>query len=407
MISKLSRRTVIKSAGALTVGMPFLNIATAQASPVQIGVALPFTGNAGVYGPDMAAAMKLAATHVNDAGGILGGRKIELLIADTETSATAAANLTHKFVNVNRCQAITGYWATPEAMAARAIAVQNKVVQMVLSSADSITEGDTQGYVYRFQLRASGWGKIIGRSVGQLGYRKVGILGLQNAFVIPILDAVEEQVKAKGGTVVERLMYNPEQPSYRAEVERVFSKSPDAVYCFGQLADFVSIMKEVARNGFNTPIVALSVMADAEGKFVQAVGPKVAEGIRHFQPMPDVASPSYKRFVKNMGAPSDRVYLFAPDAYDQICVAALAMELSKSAKAADWARQIIPATSGHGEPIDDIGAALSQVRAGKSIDFVGAGSSCDFAANGDQLNRGMGQWVNKGGKSVFVRYERV
>ena len=50
--------------------------------------------------------------------------------------------------------------------------------------------------------------------------------------------------------------------------------------------------------------------------------------------------------------------------------------------------------------------ALKLIRAGTAINFAGAGSICDFTPGGDQLGRGMGQWIIKGGKSVFVEYAK-
>src|SRR3954452_14354170 len=266
-----TRRTVVKSIGA-TLAAPYLNLAHAQGEPIPIGVALPFTGNAGPYGPDMAEAAKRTVAKINTAGGILGGRKLELYIEDSESSAAVAANLSQKFINVHRAQSLVGYWGTPEGMSSRPIAIQNKVVLMVSSAANAITEGETQGYVWRFQMKATDWGTVISRAtLSSLGFKSVGVMGLQNAFVLPIMKVFEEQMKANGRKVVDSLIYNPEQPSYRAEVERVFGKQPEAVYCFGLLPDFVSIMKEVYRGGFESKVVALSIMADAEGKFVQAV----------------------------------------------------------------------------------------------------------------------------------------
>jgi branched-chain amino acid transport system substrate-binding protein len=255
-------------------------------------------------------------------------------------------------------------------------------------------------------MKATDWGTVISRATLKLGFKSVGVMGLQNAFVLPIQKVFEEQMKANGRKVVDSLIYNPEQPSYRAEVERVFGKQPEAVYCFGLLPDFVSIMKEVYRGGFESKVVALSIMADAEGKFVQAVGNKVAEGIRHFQPMPDVAAPGYKKFLKLMGAPADRVFLFPPNTHDQIAVTALAMEKAKSPMAVDWSKQIIAVGNGPGQEVDDVVEALKLVRAGKPVNFQGAGSTCDFTPNGDQLGRGMGQWVIKNGKSEFVEYAK-
>src|SRR2546429_336156 len=299
-----NRRRIIKSIGAAaasSLAAPYLNLAHAQGSPIPLGVALPLTGNAGAYGPDMAEAAKRTAAKIN-AGG--------------------------------------------------------------------------------------------------------GVIGLQNAFVLPIMKVFEEQMKANGRQVVDSLIYNPEQPSYRAEVERIFGKNPEAVYCFGLLPDFVSIMKEVYRGGFESKVVALSIMADAEGKFVQAVGPKVAEGIRHFQPMPDVSAPGYKKFLQLMDAPADRVLLFPPNTHDQIAITALAMEKAKSPMAEDWSKQIIAVGNGPGQEVDDVVEALKLVRAGTAINFQGAGSTCDFTPDGDQLCRGMGQWIIRNGKSQFVEYAK-
>src|SRR5687767_1281498 len=400
----IKRRSIVKSIGAATassLAAPYLNLAHAQGSPIPIGVALPLTGNAGAYGPDMGEAARRTAAKINSAGGVLG-RKLELVIEDSESSAAVAANLSHKFINVHKAQSLIGYWGTPEGMSSRPIAVQNKVVLMVSSAANAITEGDTQGYVWRFQMKATDWGTVISRAALKLPFKSFGIMGLQNAFVLPIQRVFEEQMKANGRKVLDSLIYNPEQPSYRAEVERVFGKNPDAVYCFGLLPDFVSIMKEVYRGGFDSKVVALSIMADAEGKFVQAVGPQVAEGIRHFQPMPDTSAPGYKKFVGLMGAPADRVYLFPPNTHDQIAVTAMAMEKAKSPMAVDWSKQIIPVCNGPGQNVDDVVDALKLIRAGTAVNFAGAGSTCDFTSNGDQLGRGMGHWIIKGGKSVFV-----
>ena len=404
----IRRRTIVKSIGAATassLAAPYLNLAHAQGAPIPIGVALPLTGNAGAYGPDMGEAARRTAAKINSAGGVLG-RKLELVIEDSESSAAVAANLSHKFINVHKAQSLIGYWGTPEGMSSRPIAVQNKVVLMVSSAANAITEGDTQGYVWRFQMKATDWGTVISRAALRLPFKSFGIMGLQNAFVLPIQRVFEGEMKANGRKVVDSLIYNPEQPSYRAEVERVFGKNPDAVYCFGLLPDFVSIMKEVYRGGFESKVVALSIMADAEGKFVEAVGPKVAEGIRHFQPMPDVSASGYKKFLKLMGAPADRVLLFPPNTHDQLAITALAMEKAKSPMAADWSREIRAVGNGPGEEVDDVVEALKMVRAGKNVNFQGAGSTCDFTQNGDQLGRGMGQWIIKGGKSQFVEYAK-
>jgi branched-chain amino acid transport system substrate-binding protein len=212
---------------------------------------------------------------------------------------------------------------------------------------------------------------------------------------------------AEGGAkVLDTVIYNPDQPSYRAEVQRIFGArpAPEAVMCLGLLTDFVSIVREAVRSGFKSKIMALSIMADAEGKFIEAVGPDVAEGIEHFQPSPPLGTPNYKRFQKLMGAADENaLYLFAGNTHDQVCTLALAMEKAKSVDSLVYTKDIPAVCNPPGDKVDEELAALNAVRAGTKINFVGAGSDCDFDARGDQLNRHFGHFMIKGGKQVLVQ----
>src|SRR2546422_11322212 len=111
-----NRRRIIKSIGAATassLAAPYLNLAHAQGSPIPLGGALPLTGNAGAYGPDMAEAAKRTAAKINARGGVRG-RKLELFIEHSESRATVGANLWHRVRHAHKAQARVGYWGPPE-----------------------------------------------------------------------------------------------------------------------------------------------------------------------------------------------------------------------------------------------------------------------------------------------------
>ncbi len=76
-----------------------------------------------------------------------------------------------------------------------------------------------------------------------------------------------------GGQVMDVVVYNPDQPSYRAEVEKAFGPEPEAVFCLPLLTDFVAIAKEVYRGGFKSKILSLGTGADADGAFLKSVTP--------------------------------------------------------------------------------------------------------------------------------------
>lgn len=398
---RLTRRQVVAGLGAL----PFagaIRPAFAQAAEVPLGMVLPFSGATGPYGPDMKKAAELVLGQVNEAGGILGGRKLKLFIEDSETNPTVGVTATKKLLEVNKVELVGGFWGSPIALAAKPIILAANKVQMVSCSANAVTDGDTKGLVWRFQAKSTSWGPAGAKVMNSIGAKKVVVLAQQNPFVVAMIEPFKAEMAKLGGTVLDVVMYNPDQPSYRAEVEKAFGGDPDGVFCLSLLTDFTSIAKEVYRGGFKSKIVALSIGADAEGKFLQAVGPEVAEGIYHLQPAPPLDTPSYKKFVKEMGAPAGTVFLFAGNAHDQICVTALAMEHAKSSDALVWAKSIPEVCNPPGEEVDDVVKGLELIRAGKKIKFVGAGASCDFDARGDQINRSFLVQVVKGGKNTIV-----
>ncbi len=403
---KLNRRQILSGAAAGSAALlaaPY--VARSQSTAIPIGVLLPFTGSQGAYGPDMRTAAQLTAKLFNDNGGILGGRKFEFYFEDDESTPTAGLVATKKLLEVNKCQAIIGVWGSPIAMAVKPVTLQANACLMVSGAANPITEGDTKGLVWRFQAKATDWGPAMAKAMISRGWKKVSILAQQNAFVMPMLEPARAEFEKAGGKVYDTVVYNPNQPSYRAEVQRIFGTSEplDAVMCLGLLTDFVSIVREVRRNDFKTKIMALSIAADAEDQFVKSVGLELAEGIEHFQPAPPLESPGYKRFLKMMGAPEGTIYFFAGNTHDQVCVLALAMEKAKSADPLVYTRVIREICNPPGELVQDELQALELVRKGVKINFDGAGSICDFDARGDQLNRNYAHFRIENGKSVLVQ----
>lgn len=401
----ISRRRLLATgvaAGAFAVSAPYVRRSWAAGKPIKVGMVIPFTGATGAYGPEMEKAAKLAAKTINDHGGLLGGRPIELLIEDSESNPTAGATATKKLLDVNGVTCIIGYWGSPIAMASKQLLIDAKKVMMVSCAANAVTQQDHGGLIWRFQAKSTQWGPPGAKICLERGYKKVSILAQQNPFIVSMIDPFIAQIKKGGGVIVDNVSYLPQQASYRAEVEKVFGAKPDGVFVPGLLTDFTSIVKEVYRGGFDSKIVSLSIAADANGRFLKNVGAKVAEGIDHYQPAPPINSPSYKRFVKMMGAPAGTVFLFAGNAFDQMWVAALAMEKAGTEESAVWTKQVPVIANPPGKLISDGVEALKVIRKGGKVNYVGAGADCDFDKQGDQLNRHFLHQVIKDGKNQFV-----
>ena len=67
---------------AFTWTLAFPSGVQAEKDPIKVGIVLPLSGGLELFGQQGIQGAKLAVAEINAAGGVLGGRKFELIIED-------------------------------------------------------------------------------------------------------------------------------------------------------------------------------------------------------------------------------------------------------------------------------------------------------------------------------------
>ncbi|MGE8444804.1 MAG: ABC transporter substrate-binding protein [Comamonas sp.] len=370
-------------------------------APIRIGLLAPLTGSGGAYGKEEETAAKAAAAHINAHGGVLG-RPLEIVVADDETTPTAGVSAARKLIDVDGVVAITGVWSSAVALAVRPVALEKSVALLPVGSADELTEGDNKGLVWRFQTNGKNWGQAFANVAYKDGARTASILVLQTPFTLSTVKPFADRFTQQGGKVLDTLYFNPNQPSYRAEVEKIFSKKPDAVFLPSYIPEFSAIVREIYRSGYESKLYTFSHAADSGGKFVQNVGKAAAEGVNHVQATPVGNNASYQLYLKQTQQPEGTIVAFGANVFDEINVLALAIEKAKSAKAADFSKEIANVVNTKGPDVHDPVQGLQLIRAGKPFRYSGATADFRFAPNGDQVDLDYGHYRVLNGVSKLV-----
>ena len=121
----------------------------AAAGPVKVGVLLPLTGSQDKFGQIEKKSFLMAADEINASGGI-NGRKIELIVADTQGNPDAGRAMIEKLIRRNHALVIGGGFLSSVTWATISIAQQNQIPFLVNSAtADKITE---QSWEFIFRL---------------------------------------------------------------------------------------------------------------------------------------------------------------------------------------------------------------------------------------------------------------
>ena len=404
-VSKLGQWRVLGVAMAsmcVVAGASAAGAASAPSgAPIRIGLLAPLTGSGGAYGKEEETAAKAAAAHINAHGGVLG-RPLEIVVADDETTPTAGVSAARKLIDVDGVVAITGVWSSAVALAVRPVALEKSVALLPVGSADELTEGDNKGLVWRFQTNGKNWGQAFANVAYKDGARTASILVLQTPFTLSTVKPFADRFAQQGGKVLDTLYFNPNQPSYRAEVEKIFSKKPDAVFLPSYIPEFSAIVREIYRSGYESKLYTFSHAADSGGKFVQNVGKAAAEGVNHVQATPVGNNASYQLYLKQTQQPEGTIVAFGANVFDEINVLALAIEKAKSAKAADFSKEIANVVNTKGPDVHDPVQGLQLIRAGKPFRYSGATADFRFAPNGDQVDLDYGHYRVLNGVSKLV-----
>lgn len=112
MIQRKIGGVVWNGLGMLLVVMSVLicsgQMAHAQQESIKIGVVLPFSGGLELFGEQGIQGAKMAVEEINAAGGVLGGRKFELIIEDNQSDVLTSGQKAKKLIEEDNVLAILG-----------------------------------------------------------------------------------------------------------------------------------------------------------------------------------------------------------------------------------------------------------------------------------------------------------
>lgn len=379
------RRQFLQASGisAAVAVMPGLVLAQGPAT-FRIGALNPITGAGSPYGPGMQKTILAAVEEVNAAGGA-GGRKLEVYAEDSQTQPQAAVLAAKKLIDVNKVQAILGTWSSGVTLAVMPLTDAAGIIEMNVSGAPAISTEDKKDLVWRFQATNDRFGYAFAEIARKRGYKRPATMAFNNASGRGNTEGFTKAWTAMGGKVVASVVYEPNRPSYRTELQKVLAEKPDVIVTGSYLPDTTIILREWFQSGEKTQWIIPGWAANPE--LVKALGNEVTEGIISVDTVSNENAPAYKHFdalyQKTMGKPaSSNVY--AAMTYDMVIALALAMEAAgPDASAESINAQLRNVSNPSGTTVGTFAEGKAQLAKKQKINYEGASSKLDFDKQGD------------------------
>jgi branched-chain amino acid transport system substrate-binding protein len=251
---------------ALLVGICALSLAVAcerkeTAAPagatgdIVIGMYGSLTGDGASFGQSSKEGTELAVEEINNKGGLLGGRKLRLLVEDDQSKPEEASSAVTKLITQNKVIAVLGEVASRRSLAAAPVAQKYQIPMITPSSTNErVTEvGD---YIFRVCFIDPFQGEVLAKfAYNDLKARRVAILkDIGQDYSVGLTDSISK-FKDLGGEVLPPVNYSSTDADFKAILTQVRAQKPDAIFATGYYPEAAIIVRQAREIGLQVPIL--------------------------------------------------------------------------------------------------------------------------------------------------------
>ena len=228
---------------------------------IKLGILVALEGAFAAGGADGVRNVELA---LKEAGGMAGGKKIEFVVAPSDTTPDTAVRQARKLIEQDGVDIIIGPLSGSEGIAMRDYAktIPGKTVINGISGALETTWVDPAPNFYRFNLDGAQWGAGLGTYVvEQKGWTRVATIAADYSFGYTNFLGFAVDFCRAGGEIAERF-WVPLGSSDFGGVIAALPDDIDAIYLGVGGTDAINFLNQYNQAGAETNLIGGTIMAD-------------------------------------------------------------------------------------------------------------------------------------------------
>lgn len=338
-------KRVTKLLSVLAAGAVFMGALTgcgggskgADGDTIKVGGLLEMTGGSASFGISGKNGIDLALKKINEKG-VLGGKKLSLVVADTKSEASEATNGMQKLISQDKVVAVIGPNQSSAVIASGAINNGAKVVDITpMGTNPDVTVDPKTKQVKPYSFRTCFIDPFQGAVMASFASNELKVkraaIYIDNTsdYAKGLAQFFKENFVKNGGQVVIEEAYLQKDTDFKSTLTKIKAAKPDFIYIPGYYQEVGLIVKQAREMGITVP------MAGGDGwdsaKLPEIAGKAALENT-FFSSLysPDDTSDLNKEFVAEYKkAYNTNPDVFAALAYDSTLLVAKAIEDAGSA----------------------------------------------------------------------------
>lgn len=356
-----------------------------------IGNLVPLTGDLAPYGPAGQKAGELALAQIDAAIKKTGSDdSVELATEDGASDDQGGVQAARKLI-ADGATCISGDYASTATVAvARSVTIPEGVMLISpASTADALSDLEDDGLFARTAPPDGLQGKALAdrmeEELGGLQGKTIAIGARNDLYGTGFADSLELELEDRGATVSEKVVYDPEQPSYNSEATQLTSGNPDNFVIIDFPETFAKLGPALARTGNWEPSQTFITDGLSSTDLTELVGPEATDGMLGTAPgtFSGNAPDSFDTLFKE--APGPARNLFDAPTFDNVILCYLGAVAAGSSDGDAIAESIVDVTAPGGTKytFEQLPQAIEALENGEDIDYEGASGPVDWDEGGD------------------------
>ena len=221
--------------------------------PIKLGAFFDLTGPSAAIGTPTKLVAEMVVKKINGEGGI-GGRPLQLVIADDEGDPTKAALIAKKFIEADKVTAIIGPTRTDTGMAAKPIIEQNKVPTFMCVGGDPVISVPPFQWTFKSPQRTSVAVRKTFAYLQKKGIQKIAIITSADGFGRDGKNWLDKLAPEHGLKIAIGESFQATDSDMTAQLVKIKAASPEAIICWtiGKAGSIVA--KNVRQLAIKTPL---------------------------------------------------------------------------------------------------------------------------------------------------------
>jgi ABC-type branched-subunit amino acid transport system substrate-binding protein len=348
---------------------------------LKLGAILPETGSLAFLGEPMFTGFEMAIEDINAAGGVWGNPVEALLRDEGDSAETEVAAAAADFLISQEVHAIVGAAATGSSLAIIEALYNQQIIMVSPSNTGPVFTTHEHGqYYFRTAPSDVMQGSALAQEIIEDGHETTAILAMQNAYGEGLADQVDAVYSAGGGTVAEKIFFEPNTSEFAAEVSALVAAGADSLVIVSY-EEVKQIVPALVEGGLGPDQVQWYFVDGNLTDYSADFDAGLLEGVKGTAPGPE--SPP-QDFYDRMAEfrPGIDTFIYGPEAYDAAIAIALAAIAANSDDGDAIAAQLPLVTSG-GTVCTTFADCKDMLEAGEDINYDGITGPIDWTPAGD------------------------